>query len=72
MGRSSFTTPWFITQLPCHSCWQDYLHDIEVMDAPLDYNIILGCIYTYAMLALTSAVHCKMLFPHNGKIITID
>jgi len=46
--------------------------NIEVIDAPLDYNIILGHSYTYAMLAITSLVFRKMCFPHEGKIITID
>jgi len=46
--------------------------DIEVIDAPLDYNILLGHSYTYAMSVVTYAVHCKMCFPHNRKIIIID
>ena len=46
--------------------------DVEVIDTPLDYNIILGRSYTYAMSAVPSAVFRKMSFPHNGKIVTID
>jgi len=46
--------------------------DIEVIDAPLDYNIILGCSYTYAMSFLTSTVSRKMCFPREGKIVTIN
>ena len=46
--------------------------DIEVIDAPLNYNITLGHSYTYAMSAITSAMFHKMCFPHEGKIITID
>jgi len=46
--------------------------DIEVIDAPLDYNIILGRSYTYAMPTVTSTVFHKMFFPHEGKIISID
>ena len=46
--------------------------DVEVIDAPLDYNILLGRSYTYAMSVVPSAVHCKMFFPHNGNIVTID
>lgn len=41
--------------------------DIEVIDAPLDYNILLGCIYTYAMSFITFLVHRKMFFPHKGN-----
>lgn len=46
--------------------------DIEVIDAPLDYNILLGHSYTYAMLVFASEIDRKMHFPHNGKIVTID
>lgn len=45
---------------------------IEVIDSPLDYNILLGHSYTYAMLAITSAIFYEMCFPHEGKIVTID
>ena len=38
----------------------------------LYYNILLGRSYTYAISAVPSAVFCKMSFPHNGKIVTID
>jgi len=46
--------------------------DIKVIDAPLNYNILLGRSYIYAMLAIASAVFRKMCFPHEGKIVTID
>jgi hypothetical protein len=48
------------------------LIDIEVIDAPLNYNILFGHSYMYAMKAVTSSVFRTMMFPHNGKIITID
>jgi hypothetical protein len=48
------------------------LIDIEVIDAPLDYNILFGRSYMYAMKAVASSVFRTMMFPHNGKIITID
>ena len=46
--------------------------DIEVIDGPLDYNILLGHSYTYAMSVVASTIFHKMCFPHEGKIITID
>ena len=46
--------------------------DIEVIDAPLDYNIILGRSYIYAFSTVPFAVHHKMPFPHDEKIVTID
>jgi hypothetical protein len=48
------------------------LIDIEVIDAPLDYNILFGCSYMYAMKVITSSLFRMMMFPHNEKIITID
>ena len=49
-----------------------FLIDIEVIDAPLDYNILLGHSYTYLMSAVRSAIFHKMWFPQNGNIVTID
>jgi hypothetical protein len=48
------------------------LIDIEVIDAQLDYNILLGRSYMYAMKAVASSVFRTIMFPHNGKIVTID
>jgi hypothetical protein len=48
------------------------LIDIEVIDAPLDYNILLGRTYMDAMKAVESSVFRTIMFPHNGKIVTID
>jgi hypothetical protein len=48
------------------------LIDIEVIDAPLDYNILFGRSYMYAMKAVASSVFQTIMFPHNGKIVTID
>jgi hypothetical protein len=48
------------------------LIDIEVIDAPLDYNILFGRSYMYAMKAVASSVFRTIMFLHNGKIVTID
>jgi hypothetical protein len=48
------------------------LIDIEVIDAPLDYNILFGRSYMYAMKAVASSIFRTIMFPHNGKIVTID
>jgi hypothetical protein len=48
------------------------LIDIEVIDTPLDYNILFGRSYMYAMKAVASFVFRTMMFPHNRKIISID
>jgi hypothetical protein len=46
--------------------------EVEVVDAPLDYNLLLGCNWTYAMIVVVPSVFCTLCFPHEGKIMTID
>jgi hypothetical protein len=48
------------------------LIDIEVIDAPLDYNILFGRSYMYAMKVVASSMFHTMMFPHNEKIVTIN
>jgi hypothetical protein len=46
--------------------------EVEVVDAPLDYNLLLGHSWTYAMQAVVATVFRVLLFPHEGQIVTID
>jgi hypothetical protein len=46
--------------------------EVEVVDAPLDYNLLLGRSWTYAMHVVVSTVFWVLLFPHEGQIVTID
>jgi hypothetical protein len=46
--------------------------EVEVVDAPLDYNLLLGQSWTYAMQAVVATVFRVLLFPHEGRIVTID
>ena len=48
------------------------LIDIDVTIAQLDYNLLLGRSYMYAMRAVTSTVFHLMMFPHKGKIVLVD
>jgi hypothetical protein len=48
------------------------LIDIEVIDVTLDYNILFGRSYMYAMKEVASSIFQTIMFPHNGKIVTID
>ena len=45
---------------------------VEVVDAPLDYNLLLGCNWTYAMTVIVSSIFRTLYFPHDGKIVMID
>jgi hypothetical protein len=46
--------------------------DFEVVDPPLDYNLLLGSNWTYAMTTFVSSIFRTLSFPHEGKIVTID
>ena len=46
--------------------------DIEVLDAHLDYNILLEKSYTYAMSSIASSIFYIMMVPHEDRIITVD
>ena len=43
-----------------------------VVQGPLDFNMLLGHDYVYAMKAVVSTLFRVMNFPHDGKIVTID
>jgi hypothetical protein len=46
--------------------------EVEVVDAPLDYNLLLGRIWTYVIQVLVATVFRVLLFPQEGRIVTID
>jgi hypothetical protein len=46
--------------------------EVEVVDAQLDYNILLGRSWTYAMQAVVATIFRVLLFPHEDRIVTID
>jgi hypothetical protein len=46
--------------------------EVEVVDAPLDYNLLLGRSWTYAMQVVVATFFRVLLFPHEGRIVTID
>ena len=45
---------------------------IEVVNAQLDYNLLLRRSYMYTMRAVASTVFHLMMFHHEGKIMTVD
>lgn len=46
--------------------------DVEVVDAPLDYNLLLVQSWFYVMTDVASSTFCTLQFLHQGKIVTID
>jgi hypothetical protein len=45
---------------------------VEVVDAPLDHNILLGHSWTYSMHVVVSMVLGSCTFIHESRIVTID
>ena len=46
--------------------------DVEVVDAPLDYNLLLGMNWMYSMQVVATSLFRIVCFPFNGKIVTIN
>ena len=46
--------------------------DVMVVQGSLDFNLLLGCDYVYAMKSIVSTLFRVLHFPHDGKIVTID
>jgi hypothetical protein len=46
--------------------------EVEVFDAPLDYNLLLGHNWTYAMVVIVSSILYMLCFPHQAEIVTIN
>jgi hypothetical protein len=46
--------------------------EVEVFDAPLHYNLLLGCSWIDYMRAFVSTLFCVLRFPHQRKVISVD
>lgn len=46
--------------------------DIEVVDKKIDYNLLLGHNWTYAMMIIVSTIFHIILFPLDGKVVIVD
>jgi hypothetical protein len=46
--------------------------DVMVVQDPLDFNLLLGRDYVYAMKDIVSTLFHVISFPHDGRIVTID
>jgi hypothetical protein len=46
--------------------------EVEVVDAPHDYNILLGRNWTYVMTLVVSTIFWVLIFPHEAQIINVD
>jgi hypothetical protein len=46
--------------------------EVEVFDAPLDYNLLLGHSWIDSMCAVVSTLFHVVHFPHQGKVVIVD
>jgi hypothetical protein len=46
--------------------------DIMVVQDPLDFSLLLGRDYVYAMKAIVSTLFRVISFPHDGRVVTVD
>jgi hypothetical protein len=46
--------------------------EVQVFDAPLDYNLLLGHSWIDSMRAVVSTLFHVVCFPHQGKVVIID
>jgi hypothetical protein len=46
--------------------------DVEVVDVPLNYNLLLGRNWNYTMTTIVSSIFRTLCFPHDGKIMMIN
>lgn len=46
--------------------------EVEVVDTPIDYNLLPGRIWTHAMTFIVSTVFRVICFPHEGNTVTIE
>ena len=61
-----------LPHVPITLAGKTVLIDIEVFNAQLDYNLLIGKSYMYAMRAVVSTIFHLMMFPHKGKIMMVD
>ena len=61
-----------ISALPIELGGKTIFIEVEVVDAPIDYNLLLGCPWFYEMKSISSLLFHVFYFPHQGKVVTID
>ena len=61
-----------LTQTPITLGGKTVLVDFMVIEDPLDFNMLLGRDYLYAMRVVVPTLFCVMYFNHGEEIVTID
>ena len=67
-----FTPHGILTTFPIELGGKTVVVEIEVVIAPLDYNLLLGQAWLYPMRVVSSTIYRLVSFLHQGKIISIE
>jgi hypothetical protein len=60
------------SSVSCNFGRENVFIDIMVVQEPLDFDLLLGRDYVYAMKSIVSTLFCVISFPHDGRVVTID
>ncbi|MCY6488262.1 hypothetical protein, partial [Actinobacillus pleuropneumoniae] len=60
-----------LPQVPITLGGKTVLIDMMVVDSPLDFNMLLGRDYVYAMNVVVSSLFRVMCFLHEGKVVQL-
>jgi hypothetical protein len=63
---------WTLPQFPVTLGGKNVFIDVMVVQDPLDFSLLLGRDYVYAMKAIVSTLFCVIYFPHDGWVVTVD
>jgi hypothetical protein len=69
---SSFKPYGFLPSFPVTLEGKIVQVEVEVFDAPLDYNLLLGRSWIDSMRIVVSTLFRVVRFPHQGKVVTVD
>ena len=61
-----------LPQFPITLGGTNVLVDVMVVQDPLDFSLLLGRDYVYAMKAIVSTLFCVIYFPHDAQVVTVD
>jgi hypothetical protein len=67
-----FSPHGILTAFPIELGGKTVTVEVEVVNAPLDYNLLLGFSWFYPMRVVASTVYRLVHFPHLGRIVSIN
>jgi hypothetical protein len=63
---------WTLPQFPVTLEGKTVFIDVMVVQDPLDFSLLLGRDYVYAMKAIVSTFFRVIYFPHDERVVTVD